>query len=156
MSEHPAFTVQVHWTGTHTGTPESEPGYTKWHEILVANRAPLLASAPVVYGGDALGYNPEELMLASLSSCHLLTFLAVAARAKVHVVAYRAAGHGQLDMKEGKIRFVGATLTPHVTVQSQAALDRLAALHQKAHANCFMANSVNFPVLVEATGEVAR
>jgi organic hydroperoxide reductase OsmC/OhrA len=154
VSEHPAFTCTIEWSGDMPAADLAT--YGRNYTIVSDAHSAIEGSAPAAYGGAADRYNPEELMLASLSSCHLLTFLAVASRAKVRITGYRAQGHGQLAMKDGKVRFVNATLTPQVTVALAEDLSKLPALHQKAHANCFMSNSVNFPVAVEATGEVSE
>jgi organic hydroperoxide reductase OsmC/OhrA len=154
MADHPTFETHIRWTGEHVLPELSATSYTKAYELTPAGKPPILGSAPAAYGGESGRYNPEDLMLASLSSCHLLTFLAVAARAKVKVLAYEAGGTAALGLHEGKIRMVGATLTPHVRVGHAEDEAKLPALHEKAHANCFMSNSVNFAVTIQATSEV--
>lgn len=154
MANHPSFETLIRWTGEHVEPELSSTSYTKSYDLMPAGKAVVAGSAPEAYGGEASRYNPEDLMLGSLSSCHLLTFLAVCARAKVKVLAYEARGVATLDMKDGKVRMVGATLTPHVVVGRPDDQAKLASLHEKAHANCFMSNSVNFPVVINATSEL--
>lgn len=115
-------------------------------------------SAPTVFGGDATRYNPEELLLMSLSECHMLTFLAIASRKGVRVVSYEDDAIGTLAIGEygtkGKMSMQEAVLRPRVSIVGASAED-VQAMHEKAHANCFIANSVNFPVRFEAQTTVA-
>lgn len=114
------------------------------------------ASSPAIYGGDGSRYNPEELMLMSLAQCHMLTYLAIAAKKQMKILRYEDRATGQLGIGkaggigvEGRISMQQVTLRPRVTVAKGTNLDDARAMHVKAHANCFMANSVNFPVTTE-------
>jgi organic hydroperoxide reductase OsmC/OhrA len=116
-------------------------------------KPPVPASSPATYGGDATRYNPEELMLMSLSQCHMLTYLAIAAKKQMKILKYEDRAVGELGMGAaggagvvGKMSMQRVTLHPRVTVAKGANRDDAIKMHEKAHANCFMANSVNFPV----------
>jgi len=103
--------------------------------------------APAAAGTTVAGYNPEELMLLSLSECHMLTYLNLAQKARLVVRAYSdrascAVGKGA----SGMTQIVEATLRPRVTVARGTDLAAAHALHERAHHYCYMANSVNFPV----------
>lgn len=116
----------------------------------------IAASSPAAYGGDDMRYNPEELLLMSLSECHMLTYLAIAAKKQMTIVRYedRATGHlgaGEFGVA-GKISMQQVTLHPRITVAPGTNPDDARAIHTKAHANCFIANSVNFPISIE--GEI--
>jgi organic hydroperoxide reductase OsmC/OhrA len=103
--------------------------------------------SPPVFGGVADRYNPEELMTLSLSNCHMLTFLALAAKKQVAVLAYEDNATGKLGKGvSGKTQMEQVMLRPKVTVARGTDLAMVNAMHEKAHAYCFMANSVNFPV----------
>jgi organic hydroperoxide reductase OsmC/OhrA len=145
------FQGQLHWTGT---ANESETGKLKLARSFVlrfAGKAPIEGSSPSVFNGDDGRHNPETLMVASLMSCHLLTYLAVCERAGVRILEYRDSATGTLAIKEGKMRMVEVVLWPQVRVADAGHLDKARELHAKAHANCFMSNSVNFAVRVEPT-----
>ena len=86
----------------------------------------------------------------ALSACHLLSYLAFCARAGIEVVGYEDQASGMMTIKDGKMRFVEVTLAPHVTIAA-GDLEQAKALHEKAHEACFIASSVNFPVLHMAT-----
>jgi organic hydroperoxide reductase OsmC/OhrA len=108
------------------------------------------------FRGDAARWNPEELLLMSLSQCHLLWYLDLAARAGVVVVAYVDDPVGAMaEDPDGSGRFTAVTLRPAVTITDPAKRDIAAALHTEAHAMCFIARSVNFPVDAQPTITVA-
>jgi organic hydroperoxide reductase OsmC/OhrA len=102
-----------------------------------------------VFNGDDRRHNPETLMVSSLMACHHLTYLAVCERAGVKLLAYDDTGIGTLAIKDGKMRMVEVLLRPRVVVADAAQVERALALHDKAHAHCFMSNSVNFEVRVQ-------
>lgn len=125
------------------------PGNSRNSVLSAGDKPTVPASSPAEYGGDATRYNPEELMLMSLSQCHMLTYLAIADKRKLTVLAYEDRASGWIGTgtagTAGKISFQEVVLRPRVTVARGNAADAL-AMHDKARANCFMANSVNFPV----------
>ena len=99
------FSAKLTWTGAAKGTTSSYESYSRDHLIEVPGKPPLPGSADKVFRGDSSRHNPEELLVMSLSACHMLTYLAVAARAGVHVVAYSDAASGTMQLQEGKMRF---------------------------------------------------
>jgi organic hydroperoxide reductase OsmC/OhrA len=119
------------------------------HRIEVAEQSLPCSSAPE-FGGDTAKSNPEELMAAALSSCHMLWFLALARKDGFKVAAYEDSAEATLD----EDRFTGAVLRPRVEWAGEERPDAsaIAALHAEAHSRCFIANSVNFPVEVRADG----
>jgi organic hydroperoxide reductase OsmC/OhrA len=108
-------------------------------------------SADPAFRGDATRYNPEELLVMSLSSCHMLWYLHLCAEAGVIVTAYVDDAVGTLvEVKETGGHFTEVILRPVATLQAGSDAALAAQLHEKAHHLCFVANSVNFPVRVEA------
>ncbi len=150
------FESQMKFTGKATvNADENSVVYEKTYEITPAGKPVVPGAAPGVFGGDDSRYNPEDFMLASLSACHLLTFIALAAKKRIAIVGYRDRATGELGAGSGgKQQMITATLRPHVVVASEADAAQLTSMHEKSHANCFMANSVNFPVLIEPTFEI--
>jgi organic hydroperoxide reductase OsmC/OhrA len=118
-------------------------------------KPPIAGSAGSQYFGDDARYNPEDLMLASLAECHLLTYLALAAKAGIRLSSLRVEISGTLGVVDGKMRFERATLVPVTGVVDPAQGEAALALHRDAHEQCFMSNSVNFPIVVEARIEDA-
>lgn len=144
------------WTGnTGTGT-SGYRAYQRAHEVTSGTKPTILGSADASFRGDAARWNPEELLVASLSSCHLLQFLHLAADAGVVVVDYRDDATGTMEQtSDGGGRFTEVVLRPVVTVLDADRAPRCAALHERAHELCFVAASVSFPVRHEA-GTVVR
>lgn len=153
MSMETIFETKLSWPADANQAKPPALDYSRNSIVNGVKKAEIRASAPSGFGGDDTGYNPEELMLMSLSQCHMLTFLAVAARAKITVLAYEDRATGNLyKAPTGKAQLEKVLLQPRVTVPKGTDLGLLQPMHEKAHANCFMANSVNFPVHCEAIG----
>ena len=149
MSHQHLFEGALEWTGR---AGEDEHGKLKLERAFVIRFdgvAPVEGSSPAVFRGDDAKHNPETLMVSSLMACHHLTYLAVCERAGVRVVEYRDTGTGTLAMKDGKMRMVDVLLRPQVRIADAAQVEHARELHAKAHAHCFMSNSVNFEVRVE-------
>lgn len=149
------FSAKLTWTGAAKGTTSSYESYSRDHVIEVPGKPPLPGSADEVFRGDASRHNPEDLLVVSLSACHMLTYLAEAARAGVHVVAYSDAASGTMQLHQGKMRFTEVSLRPQVVIAKGSDPARAERLHEQAHEHCFIANSVNFPVSCDARVSVA-
>ncbi|WP_043717623.1 OsmC family protein [Kutzneria sp. 744] len=143
MREH-GYEVEVSWSGATTGYRD----YSRAHEVGAEGKPGIPGSSDPAFRGDRDRYNPEELLVASLSQCHMLWFLHLATDAGIVVTAYRDRPKGTMvEGEDGGGRFTEVTLRPEVTVHSGR--DKLAELHERAHHLCFIANSVNFPVTIE-------
>ncbi|HJU25678.1 MAG TPA: OsmC family protein, partial [Rhodanobacteraceae bacterium] len=143
------YTISLRWTGnTGTGT-ESYRGYGRDHVIEAEGKQSIAASSDPHFRGDRARWNPEELLVASLSSCHQLWYLHLCAEAGVVVTAYEDRAEGTMqEQPDGGGAFTRVTLRPRVTIRAgDAHLAR--ELHHRAHALCFIARSVNFPVECE-------
>lgn len=148
MRDH-QFAVSVEWAGNlGTGT-SGYKDYSRDTRVTAAHKEDLVGSADKTFHGDESRWNPEELLIAALSQCHLLSFLHVAASAGVVVESYGDDATGTLAVTgEGGGNMVEVILRPRVTI-SQGDVDAVPSLHQRASELCFIANSVNFPVLHE-------
>lgn len=151
-----SYTVTVTWSGnTGTGT-SAYRGYDRAHEISALGKPDIQASSDPAFRGDPKRYNPEELLVASLSSCHMLWYLHLATSSGVIVRAYEDIAEGvMVEQPGGGGAFTEVVLSPEITVAPGTDLDRARALHADAHAKCFIANSVNFPVRHEPIFNVA-
>ncbi len=143
-----AYDVALAWTGATAGATRTYAGYSREHELAFPNKPSLRASADPAFRGDADAHNPEELLVAALASCHMLSYLASCALAGIAVVAYSDAARGEMEERGGAGAFVRVVLRPRVVVDDDR-LERANELHRDAHAACFIANSVNFPVVCE-------
>lgn len=146
MSEH---ITELTWTLETPGFDYKE--YNREFEVRFAGGQAVRGSAAVDFLGKAEAANPEEMLVAALSSCHMLTFLAVAAKRKFVVERYEDRGVGTLEKNEhGKLALTGTVLHPKVTFRGNAPdAETLARIHESAHRECFIANSVHTIVTVE-------
>ncbi|HYH23337.1 MAG TPA: OsmC family protein [Azospirillum sp.] len=145
------YTATVTWTGDlGTGT-SGYKAYSRDHEITAPGKPMLLGSSDPAFRGDPARYNPEDLLVASLSSCHMLWYLHLCSRDGIVVTAYADAAEGTMvETADGGGHFAQVTLRPVATI-AKGDPDHAKALHHEAHRLCFVANSVNFPVAVEAS-----
>ena len=151
LGEH-HYALAATWTGN-TGTGTS--GYRDYRRdvtIDIDGKPSLLASADRPFRGDPSRWNPEDLLLASLSECHLLSYLHACVTAGVQVVSYQDRATGVMrENGAGGGAFVEVILHPQVVVADAAMIDAAEQAHAQAHEWCFIANSVNFPVRHAAT-----
>jgi organic hydroperoxide reductase OsmC/OhrA len=149
------YTLDLVWTGNRGEGTKTYQGYGRDHRVTVPGKPEIMLSADAAFRGDPKTLNPEDLLVAALSSCHMLSYLALCALAKIEVSAYRDKATGTMVTDtSGGGRFTEVTLHPHVTITDAGHLARAIELHEKAGKLCFIASSVNFPVRHEATVEV--
>jgi organic hydroperoxide reductase OsmC/OhrA len=153
MAQEHLFEGTLRWTGRHLSEPMSATSFTRDFVVEFDGKPPIEGSSPAAFNGDDSRHNPENLLVASLMSCHFLSFMAACARAGVKVTAYRDRGTGRLAMKDGRMRMVEATLRPGVELTDPSQMARLEELHQRAHSICFISNSVNFPVHLDPAAD---
>ena len=155
LDEH-RYALTVRWTGNLGDGTSSYRGYSRDHDVEIPGLPVLHGSADPTFHGDRQRFNPEQLLLAALSQCHMLSFLHVAVKHGVVVTAYEDRAEGLMRTnRDGSGQFESVTLKPTVTVAEPAAPELLEELHIEANKVCFIARSVNFPVLHEPTAVVA-
>jgi len=142
------YTTHVRWSAAGEGT-KSYRSYSRNFTISAQGKADIAGSSDPAFRGDPLRYNPEELLVASLSSCHMLWYLHLCSVNEIVVREYRDAATGTMEERDGSGEFVRVTLRPTITVSAGNDLARAVALHEEAHRLCFIARSVNFPVDVK-------
>ncbi len=148
MKQH-TYQVRIHWTGNDGEGTKTYKSYRRDHTIVSTGKPEIAGSSDPSFRGDASRYNPEELLVAALSSCHMLSYLHLCAVNGINVVEYSDAATGIMRQNDdGSGEFVSVTLHPKVKIAS-GDKDRALALHHKAHELCFIARSVNFPVGTE-------
>lgn len=150
MTKTHEYRAEVTWTGATEGPVKDYRGYDRTYTIAIAGKPVLMGSADPMFLGNPALHNPEDLLVAALSACHMLTYLALAARAGLEVRAYSDSASGIMVLEGGGGRFTEVTLRPRVSLAPGSDLERAHALHDTAHGDCFIANSVNFPVRNEA------
>ena len=148
-AKHHHYSTTVRWTGnTGSGTSDYR-AYERSHEITAEGKPTIAGSSDPAFRGDAARYNPEELLVSSLSACHMLWYLHLCADAGVVVIDYSDEARGIMEETTGGGRFSLVVLQPCVTVASPDMIEKAMQLHASAHTHCFIANSVNFEVRVE-------
>jgi organic hydroperoxide reductase OsmC/OhrA len=156
MTREHTYLVTTAWTGASNGPTRDYKTYSRTYRQAFGDKLELTGSADPAFMGDATLVNPEELLVAALSSCHMLSYLAWCALEGVEVVAYEDSAEGLMAEQHGAGEFKRVTLHPRITVAAGTDVDKARALHAKAHEVCFIARSVNFPVEHEAEIHVAE
>lgn len=151
------YTVAVTWTGNRGTGTSGYRDYARDHEIAGAGKPTIPGSSDPAFRGDPTRWNPEEMLVASVSTCHQLWYLHLASAAGITVVAYEDRPVGTMaEDPNGSGRFTAITLHPTVTIAPGGDAAKAAALHHDAHAMCFVANSVNFAIDCVPEVEFAR
>jgi organic hydroperoxide reductase OsmC/OhrA len=151
------YKARLVWDGNLGDGTSTYTGYGRKYRVQFAGKPDLPGSADPIFRGDANVYNPEDLFVASLSSCHLLSYLALCARSKINVVAYEDDASGTMVMRpDGGGKFESVTLRPSVTIAAGSDEKRAMELHETAHDMCFIAASVSIPVQHEPVIKVAQ
>jgi organic hydroperoxide reductase OsmC/OhrA len=145
------YTVRSVWTGNKGSGTSNYKAYARDHEISADRKtAPILGSSDPAFRGDPSRYNPEELLVASLSTCHMLWFLHLCSDAAIVVTDYRDEAAGTMaEASDGGGRFMEVILRPRAAIADPARIAEATALHARAHELCFIARSVNFPVKLQ-------
>ncbi len=153
MTAH-SYTTNLTWTGNTGEGTKTYSSYSRSFELSCAAKPVIEGSSDKAFRGDANRYNPEELLVAALSSCHMLSYLHMCAVNGVVVLEYVDAAQGMMHEVRGSGAFTKVELRPRVTIELASDLEKALALHENAHHECFIAKSVNFPV--DVVPEVVR
>lgn len=150
MARTHTYRVRLDWTGNQGFGTASAGSCSRAHVIRAPGKPPIAGSSGPAFRGDTTCWNPEELLLASLSACHQLWYLGLCAGAGVVVTAYEDEPEGTMvEEPDGRGRFAAVVLRPRVTLQEFSDTKAAEALHRTTHAKCFIARSVNFAVSCE-------
>lgn len=154
MAKTHRYTLHMEWTGNEGTGTSGYRAYGRQHRLSAPGKSDIFGSADPAFRGDAAAWNPEEMLVASISACHQLWYLHLAADAGIIVTDYRDDPVGELPEDEnGSGAFALVTLHPRIRLANPHRADEAQALHHRAHEMCFIARSVNFPVLCEPVVE---
>jgi organic hydroperoxide reductase OsmC/OhrA len=144
------YAARLVWDGnTGTGTA-TYAGYGRQHRVLIDGKPEIEGSADPMFRGDANRLNPEDLFLAAIATCHMLSYLALCAREGVNVVAYEDDVRGTLEFDgRGGGKFTEVVLRPQVTITAESDRELAHHLHEKAHEQCYIAASCSVPIVHE-------
>ena len=149
------FNINLDWKRTKDFSYEQ---YNRNHSITFGGQQTLKSSASTEFLGDADLANPEELLVSALASCHMLTLLAIAAKSGYVIDTYHDQASAMLEKnEEGKLAIISINLKPKIEWKGEKtpSAEQLKSLHDKAHRNCFIANSIKAKVNIESTGGIA-
>lgn len=146
------YSITMNWTGNTGQGTEKYNTYERSYTLGAPGKPDIYGSSDPAFRGDKTCWNPEELLLASLASCHMLWYLHLCAEAKIVVTAYEDHPAGKMIVDAGGTgRFQEVILNPVIKIADTKQSELALSLHKPAHQKCFIANSVNFPVSVNAT-----
>lgn len=155
MAKQHQYALTIEWTGNTGEGTASYRSYERSHRISAGNKPAILASSDPAFRGARTRYNPEELLVAALASCHMLSYLHLCAVAGIVVTAYADSATGTMvETPDGGGHFTEVTLNPTVVVTELWMVDKANALHHQANQLCFIANSCKFPVHHQPTCRV--
>jgi len=149
------FPCRLVWTGAAKGGTTNYETYSRECRVDFPGKPSMRGTAAAVFRGDPALTDPEDLLVASLSMCHFLSYAALCARKGVNVIAYDDDANGTMERVDRTFKFTDVLLKPRVTIAPGSDPELARALHERAHHECFIANSVNFPVRNEPVITVA-
>ena len=147
MAREHRYRLEVRWTGDRGTGTSGYRAYGRDHEVRAAGKPTLPGSSDPTFRGDPARWNPEELLVASLSACHMLWYLHLCAEAGIIVTDYHDQAEGvMIEPETGHAKFERVILRPRISLAPGADLEAARRLHHVANERCFVANSVNFAV----------
>jgi organic hydroperoxide reductase OsmC/OhrA len=151
-----SYNVHITWTGNRGQGTSGYTVYDRAHDIAAPGKPVIPGSSDPAFRGDRSRYSPEDLLVASLSACHMLWYLHLCADAKIIVTDYVDEASGSMvETADGGGHFTEVVLRPTAVIEAGADPTVAAALHERAHALCFIASSVNFDVRCEPVTRIA-
>jgi len=146
------YSLEIRWNGSSAQPTLNYSSYTRDHQIEAPKKAIIEGSADPHFRGDPTKYNPEELFLSSISSCHMLWYLHLCSDNGIAVLSYKDLPLGIMTTtNDGSGKFSKVTLRPEVLISSDSDITLAQELHEKAHAMCFIANSCNFQIYCKSS-----
>jgi len=149
MAQEHRFACRTVWRGS-MDEPIDPKAWKRDYAVEMAGKPDIAGSTSAAFFGDESRHNPEDLLIAALSSCHMLSFLSASARARLRILAYEDRAEAVLSLVERNFRFTGATLRPRIVLARQEDVPKAREMNELARKLCFVANAVNFPVRDEA------
>jgi organic hydroperoxide reductase OsmC/OhrA len=157
MAKEHQYKTNLVWTGNKGSGTMDYRSYDRDFVISIENKAQIMGSSDSAFLGDKTKYNPEDLLLSSISSCHMLWYLHLCSSNGVVVIEYKDLAVGTMvENADGSGKFASVTLNPEVLIAEKAHIELANSLHAEANKMCFIANSLNFPVKHHANCNAAN
>lgn len=148
MGKEHLYKTKLVWTGNKGSGTMDYRSYDRDFIVSITNKIPIEGSSDSAFLGDKTKYNPEDLLLSSISSCHMLWYLHLCAKHEIVVMEYSDHAEGTMvEHADGSGQFTQVLLQPEVLIANSEHIDLANKLHEDANKMCFIANSLNFPVL---------
>ena len=148
------FKAKLNWSSKEQPTPSAAKKYTKSHSIVIEEKELMQVSAAKAFKGDPSLYNPEDLLLSSVVSCHMMSYLYVCQQNGIEVLSYQDNAEATLEVLDnGSGRFIEVRLFPKVIISNKEQIAQAIHSHKEANKLCFIANSCNFPIVHQANCE---
>jgi organic hydroperoxide reductase OsmC/OhrA len=155
MQKQHHYNATIKWTGNKGSGTNGYRNYERSHQIIIENKLDILGSSDPAFLGDKTKHNPEDLLVSSLSACHMLWYLHLCSEAGVIVLDYKDTVRGVMtETSNGGGQFTEVILNPTVIVAENSMLEKANELHKKANELCFIASSMNFPVKHQPTSRI--
>lgn len=157
MSGNHHYNIDLEWTGNKGEGTSSYRAYSRDYSVSVDGKPTILGSSDPAFLGNPARYNPEDMFLASVASCHMLWFLHLASAAGIVVISYVDKASGVMNTNpDGSGEFTSVTLSPTLMITDASRLEETRALHDKVGGLCFIARSINVPIHHDVTVHTAR
>ncbi|MGD9691899.1 MAG: OsmC family protein [Phycisphaerales bacterium] len=144
------YNAKLVWEGDEKVGTLDYSAYSRQYRVEFAGKPRMTGTADPMFKGDPKIHNPEDMFLASIAGCHMLSYLALCAKYKVNVLAYEDDVWAKLELSGGGGKFTEVVLRPKVRVAAGTDVEKAKSLHDGAHHICFIANSCSVPIRVEA------
>jgi organic hydroperoxide reductase OsmC/OhrA len=139
------YEIRLVWNGDNTTDYKT---YSRQHRMSIDGKADVVMTADAAFRGDASKHNPEDLLVAAVSSCHMLSYLALCAKYGINVLSYEDEATGVMEEDgKGGGKFTQVVIRPRVKIADASQIERAQQLHHRAHEQCFIASSVNFEIV---------
>ena len=146
------YNIELEWTGNRGSGTSGYRAYSRDYAVSTDGKPTLLGSSDPAFLGDPARYNPEDMFLASVASCHMLWFLHLASSAGIIVTAYQDAASGVMKTNaNGSGEFTSVTLAPSVAITDVSRVEEAKEMHGKVGDLCFIARSINVPIYHDVT-----
>lgn len=157
MAKEHQYQATLTWAGNKGSGTMDYRSYDRSYIISTDNKPDILGSSESAFLGDKTKHNPEDLLLASISSCHMLWYLHLCSQNEIIVMDYKDSPVGKMaENADGSGHFTEVVLNPVVVITDESQIEKANALHDQAHKMCFIANSCNFPILRRPQAIVER
>jgi organic hydroperoxide reductase OsmC/OhrA len=157
MKKEHKYSGAITWTGNRGDGTKRYNSYDRSYDVVFAEKVNIKGSSDPAFLGDPSRHNPEELLVASISSCHMLWYLHLCSENKVNVISYADSATGtMIENEDGSGYFQEVVLHPEIAVSDESMIETARQLHHRANKMCFIANSCNFPIYHEPVFHVVK